>query len=254
MKQPYYIIHASLGYKDQIQYSYYLSGHAEDQLEFKQRQTVDKNQGKLPRTFSHNSQMNAISSVPFYPSKKIVPSNVYVIPTNKDMSKRFPTSYSHGALSGMTGQISQNTYGFPANMEKPIQSQSNLYRVHMEGIHENWNQHSYQPDMGVMTKPAYTPWPNNAPQMIPSALRTQVHNPIDINKNRQKSTEFNYNYGPKLITETEDKYGAGYMDGDSDSDDKEGDFFSHFPAKSDPFRNFTSTELNNVKEREESKD
>ena len=42
MKQPYYIIHASLGFKDQIQFSYYLTGHAEEQQDFKQRPVEQK--------------------------------------------------------------------------------------------------------------------------------------------------------------------------------------------------------------------
>lgn len=63
MTQPYYIIHASIGYKDQSQYSYYLNGHAEEQQMYKQKPVSKSKQSKIARTFSHSSQMNASVNV-----------------------------------------------------------------------------------------------------------------------------------------------------------------------------------------------
>ena len=63
MTQPYYIIHASIGYKDQSQYSYYLNGHAEEQQMYKQKPVSKNKQSKIARTFSHSSQMNASVNV-----------------------------------------------------------------------------------------------------------------------------------------------------------------------------------------------
>lgn len=146
MKQPYYIIHASLGYKDQTQFSYYLSGHAEEQLDFKQKPMGDQSRSKMPRTQSHNSQMNVNSSTPFYPGKGKVISKPVMQQMNsyKNMDRRFPTSVSHGMLAGMGGQVNQNIYGPPPGLEKSIMSQNTLYRAPVEEVNENWQQNPYQ--------------------------------------------------------------------------------------------------------------
>lgn len=234
MKQPYYIIHASLGFKDQIQFSYYLTGHAEEQQDFKQR-PVEQKQNKMPRTFSHNSQMNANSSIPFYPGKgKVISKPAMQMPSYKNVDRRIPTSVSHGFLAGIGNQM-QNVYGPPPGLDnKPIMSHSNLYRAHMEEMNDNWNNHHY-PQEAVFPKSTSYMQPNaNANHMIPSALRTQAQPSFPAMRAKPMSTEFNYNFGSKLINENENNFGVGYLENDSDSDGHEGDsFYPRFASKAD---------------------
>lgn len=254
MRQPYYILHASLGYKDPTQFSYYLTGHVEEQLDYKQRPVSDQNKSKMPRTFSHNSQMNAGASVPFYPGKGKVISKPMMQQMNsyKDMNKRFPTSVSHGMLAGMNNQMNPNAYGPPPGLEKTIMSQNNLYRMPIEEVGGNWNHHPYQADMNYHNNHGYMHWAPNASQMMPSALQSQVH-PSMTMKNKKMasmkgsmSTEFNYNFGSKLITEPEDRFGCGFLENDSDSDDNK------TPVYSLDSKKFAPSGLKNVHEKDES--
>lgn len=269
MKQPYYIIHASLGFKDKNQYSYYLSGHAEDQQEYKQKPVSDQKQGKLPRTYSHNSQMNATSSVPFYPNKpKIMPKPVIQMQAQsfKDMNKRrFPTSVSHGMLAGM----GHGGYGPPPGMEHHvIMSHNNLYRAQFEQVEgaNDWNQMQYHPQPDITSysnHPTYGggQWSASQNHMIPSAL--QPHHSMHINMNPKKmsgikgsqSTEFKGHFGSKMISETENKFGLGYFDNDSDSDGENNDaIFNNFHNKHSSTKLFHPTNLKNVNENEENKE
>jgi len=225
MSQPYYIIHASLGFKDPGQFSFYLSGHATEQLDFKQK-PIGQGKGKMPRTFSHNSQMNATSSTPFYPGKRKVISKPMMqqISTYKGMNRGFPTSVSHGMLAGMNGH--QPGYGPPPGLEKPAMSQNNLYRAPIEEVGDNWAPQQFQQDMGHQNNQPYRQWQNTGSQMIPSALQ-QVKHSQNTQREKQKfssmkgsmSTEFNYNFGSRLIGESEDRFGCGFLENDSDSDD-----------------------------------
>lgn len=218
MKQPYYIIHASLGYKDKSQYSYYLAGHAEDQHEYKQKKSM------IARTFSHNSQMNATGSTPFYPKQKMMQAPVQPpMQTHyyKDMNKRkFSTSVSHGMLNNLGGMYAQSADQM------------------------NWNHMNYPaPEMidNYSNVPSYGTggqWSVSQNQMIPSALQSQSTTNM-LNQNRKMggmkgsmSTEFNYNFNSKAIGEHENKFGLGYFENDSDSDGEGGQhYFSHFSNK-----------------------
>lgn len=264
MRQPYYIIHASLGFKDQTQYSYYLSGHAEEQFEFKQRQHIDQKQGKMPRTFSHNSQMNATVSTPFYPGKnKMMPKPPMTMPQYKDMNKRIPTSASHGMLAGMNRQVTPVAYAAPPGLDRPYMSQTNLYAAHAEGMSDNWNHHppyQQQQEMGYHNSPSYNQWEPNTAQMIPLALQSQRNSNVKMKPKNMTSmkgsmsTQFNYNFGSKLINENEDRFGLGYLDNDSDSDGGgDNKSYPHFQTNFDPIKKFKPSELKNVKEQEENK-
>jgi hypothetical protein len=228
MRQPYYIIHASLGFKDQTQFSYYLSGHAEEQQEYKQM-PQGGSKGKMTRTFSQNSQMNAASSVPFYPGKgKVVSKPVmHQLNSYKDMNKKFPTSVSHGMIAGMSSQQMQPNYGPPPGLEGSMMSQQNMYRAPMENAKDNnWNrQPSYGPEYQQYSNPGYMGWQGTGSQMIPSALQSQHHPPVQ-NKPRKMgnikgsmSTQFQYNLGSQLLKDEDDnKFCYGFFDNNSDSD------------------------------------
>jgi hypothetical protein len=235
MKQPYYIIHASLGFKDQIQFSYYLTGHANEQYDFKQRPVVEQKQSKMPRTLSHNSQMNANSSVPFYPNKgKIISKPVMQMPTYKNVDRRFPTSVSHGFLTGMHSQL-QNVYAPPPpGLEKQMMSQGNLYRAHIEEIKDNWSSHPYPQERVFPKSTSYIQPNTNQNPMIPSALRAQAQPSFPAMRAKQMSTEFNNCLGPNFIKLTESKFDVNYLD-DSDSDGKEDNsIYPHFASKPNP--------------------
>ena len=156
------------------------------------------------------------------------------MPTYKNVDRRFPTSVSHGFLTGMGNQM-QKIYGPPPGLDnKPIMSQSNLYRAHMEEMNDNWNNHHY-PQEAVFPKSTSYMQPNaSTNHMIPSALRTQPQPSFPVMRVKPMSTEFNYNFGSKLINENEDKFGVGYLENDSDSDGHEGDsFYPRFASKAD---------------------
>jgi hypothetical protein len=248
MRQPYYLIHASLGFKDPAQFQFYLTGHAEEQLEFKQKPPSAQGKGKMPRTFSHNSQMNVNSSVPFYPGKGKVMQNpanangrtamiskpvMQQMSTYKGMDKKFPTSVSHGMLAGMGNP--QNVFGPPPGLEKSMMSQSNVYRHPIEEVSDGWS-HPFQQDVAYQGNPAYLQWPSHGSQMIPSALQGQ-HPGMRGNKQKlssmkgSMSTEFNYNFGSKLIAEPEDRFGCGFLEHDSDSDDNKNSAPQHVAPK-----------------------
>jgi len=275
MKQPYYIIHASLGFKDQSQFSYYLTGHAEDQQEHKQKGSVASSKGKIPRTFSHNSHMNVGSSVPFYPGKGKVISKpmMHQIQSYKDIRSRFPTSASHGMLVGM-GENPHNVYSQPPGLENSIPSQNNIYRPHREDMSENWNRNMYPQD-GNYANQKYMQWQNSGSQMIPSALQAQV--PMKKKAGNMKgsvSTEFNYNFGEKLTNDNEEKVPFGLFENKSDSDEENHNhkFYEKisesmgglrhpnqlknqaFSTGIEPIRKYTGQSLGNVKESEEAKE
>lgn len=258
MKQPYYIIHASLGFKDQAQFLYYLSGHAEDQQEHKQKPSMNKNKNKMPRTFSHNSQMNAVSSVPFYPGKgKVMQKPMMPQMNSYKGQKNFPTSVSHGMLVGMGNQVNHNMYGPPPGLQKSMMSQNNIYRGPVEN--EAWRGGNYvQPEMGY-TNPQYMQWHGNGSQMIPQALQShqQISMPVKAKKasniKGSMSTEFHYNFGSKLINEPDDRYGQGFMENNSDSDDEIRNQYNLFGSHIEPIQKFGLSSINDVNEHEDHK-
>lgn len=281
MKQPYYIIHSALGFKDQSQFTFYLKGHAEDQQDHMQKKSNSLTQGNFPRTMSHNSHMNVGSSVPFYPGKgKVISKPVmHQINSYNDVNRRFPTSASHGMLAGM-GEGQQNIYGHPPGLEGSMPSQTNLYRPQQPSEHmsENWNRHMY-PQEGGYNNPNYHKWQNNGSQMIPSALQSQVQEPQSIkrktgNMKGSMSTEFNYNFGERLTSEADQRAPFELFDNKTDSDEEEQhtgfldniaesmtgfkrtkNFVGQgFPTQMEPIRKFTGQSLGNVNESEEAKE
>jgi hypothetical protein len=259
MKQPYYIIHASLGFKDQAQFLYYLAGHAEDQKNHKQKPAMNKNKGKMPRTFSHNSQMNAVSSIPFYPGKgKVIQKPMMPQINSYKGHKGFQTSVSHGMLVNRNNQPNYNMYGPPPGLQKSMVSQNNIYRGPIEN--ENWRGGNYvqQQEMGY-TNPQYVQWHGSGSQMIPQALQTQQQISMPAKAKRgsnmkgSMSTEFQYNFGSTLIKENDDIYGTGFMENNSDSDEEIKNQFNKFGSLVEPIQKFGVGSINYANEHEEHK-
>ena len=259
MRLPYYIIHASLGFKDKSLYSYYLSSHAEEQHEYKQKAPIsNSSKNKIPRTYSHNSQMNAASSVPFYPGKnKAIPKPMmqHTLNSYTNINKRFPTSVSHGMIAGMGGNdSSQKMYGGPPGLEKSIPSTNNLYRPQVDEMNENWNRPSpYNQDMNYNMG-----WQSNA-SMIPSALQSQHQEGMPMKKKAANmkgsmSTEFVCNFGSKLLNDNEDKFQYGFLENNSDSDDSNQQVSHPFPPTIEPINKFNGPSYRNPANHEEAKE
>ena len=261
MKQPYYIVHAALGFKDQNQFSYYLNGHAEDQQEHKQKSVSGSNKGKISRTFSHNTQMNIVSSVPFYPGKGNIISKPIMSHINsyKDINNRFPTSTSHGVLTGMSNwapESQQNVYWGPPGMENSIPSQNNLYRPPIEERNGAWNRQIPPYPNGNFSNQNnqnYMQWQNSTSQMsqmIPSALQAQHQEGIPLKKGSTNmkgsmSTEFNYNFTSKLLNDNEEKASYGLFENNSDSDDANHIKGPPFHSKIGPIHKYSVASLRN---------
>jgi len=205
--------------------------------------------------------MNVGSSVPFYPGKnKAIPKPaMHQINSYKEINKRIPTSASHGILAGMGGNEShQKMYGGPPpGLENSIPSQTNLYsRPHMEEISDNRN----WPKPYHNTQEAnYMQWQGNASQMIPSALQGHRQEGMPMKKKAANmkgsmSTEFNYNFGGKLLNDNDEKYDYGFLDNNSDSDENTQRMSQPFPSHVEPIRKFTGTSLRNLNDHEEAKE
>ena len=96
-------------------------------------------------------------------------------------------------------------------------------------------------------------WSASQTHMVPSALQTQPQYNPRMAMNSKKtggmkssmSTEFNYNFGSKMISEPQNNiFGLGYpTENDSDSDGDNNHFFNNFDNQGKFFLNFQYFEV-----------
>lgn len=92
-------------------------------------------------------------------------------------------------------------------------------------------------------------WHSSGSQMIPRALQSQASGVMPMKGKRtanikgSMSTQFNYNFGAKLINDQDDRFGYGFNDSDSDEDKK--NIFQPFQTSVDSIKKFPPSYLNN---------